>query len=223
MAIKINWQDLQKRIINWQEVQKVMLNWNQIRPSIPSTGFDTNFKWLSSRPSDWTNNALSLTDLTQNGIKVSGYITTQIGHTYTATNANLITQIIEFQWDGTVAQQSDENTFLLYAGVYDTYGFTIPPVVWYEDGHFYTRTWWGDSIHSNVNPNTTYYVKITYDIINRKYIVEMSMGDWIDIITKNESDWSWISLMNILRAYNRFMVELSWVGLVLQRVALSIS
>lgn len=33
MAIKINWQDLQKRIINWQEVQKVMLNWNQIRPS----------------------------------------------------------------------------------------------------------------------------------------------------------------------------------------------
>ena len=33
MAIKINWQDLQKRIINWQEVQKVMLNWSQIRPS----------------------------------------------------------------------------------------------------------------------------------------------------------------------------------------------
>ena len=36
MAIKINWQDLQKRIINWQEVQKVMLNWNQIRPSWPT-------------------------------------------------------------------------------------------------------------------------------------------------------------------------------------------
>lgn len=35
MAIKINWQDLQKRIINWQEVQKVMLNWSQIRPSSP--------------------------------------------------------------------------------------------------------------------------------------------------------------------------------------------
>lgn len=32
MAIKINWQDLQKRIINWQEVEKVMLNWVQIWP-----------------------------------------------------------------------------------------------------------------------------------------------------------------------------------------------
>lgn len=33
MAIKINWQDLSKRIINWQEVEKVILNWAEIRPS----------------------------------------------------------------------------------------------------------------------------------------------------------------------------------------------
>ena len=32
MAIKINWKDLQKRIINWIEVEKVMCNWVQIRP-----------------------------------------------------------------------------------------------------------------------------------------------------------------------------------------------
>ena len=32
MAIKINWQELQKRIISWQEVEKVMLNGVQIRP-----------------------------------------------------------------------------------------------------------------------------------------------------------------------------------------------
>ena len=32
MAIKINWKDLQKRIINWKEVEKVMCNWVQIRP-----------------------------------------------------------------------------------------------------------------------------------------------------------------------------------------------
>lgn len=32
MAIKINWKDLQKRIINWVEVEKVMYNWVQIRP-----------------------------------------------------------------------------------------------------------------------------------------------------------------------------------------------
>jgi hypothetical protein len=36
MAIKINWKDLQKRIINWKEVEKVMCNWVQIRPeSLP--------------------------------------------------------------------------------------------------------------------------------------------------------------------------------------------
>ena len=36
MAIKINWKDLQKRIINWIEVEKVMCNWVQIRPeSLP--------------------------------------------------------------------------------------------------------------------------------------------------------------------------------------------
>lgn len=32
MAIKINWKDLQKRIINGKEVEKVILNWVQIRP-----------------------------------------------------------------------------------------------------------------------------------------------------------------------------------------------
>jgi hypothetical protein len=36
MPIKINWKDLQKRIINWIEVEKVMSNWVQIRPT--STG-----------------------------------------------------------------------------------------------------------------------------------------------------------------------------------------
>ena len=34
MAIKYNWQDLQKRMYNGHEVQKVMYNWNQIRPSV---------------------------------------------------------------------------------------------------------------------------------------------------------------------------------------------
>lgn len=34
MAIKINWKDLEKRIINWQEVEKVMLNGVQIRPEV---------------------------------------------------------------------------------------------------------------------------------------------------------------------------------------------
>lgn len=34
MAIKYNWQDLQKRIINGQEVEKVMYNWVQIRPDV---------------------------------------------------------------------------------------------------------------------------------------------------------------------------------------------
>lgn len=34
MAIKINWKNLQKRIINWVEVQKVMCNWVRIRPSV---------------------------------------------------------------------------------------------------------------------------------------------------------------------------------------------
>lgn len=33
MPIKINWKDLQKRIINWKEVEKVMCNWVQIRPN----------------------------------------------------------------------------------------------------------------------------------------------------------------------------------------------
>lgn len=32
MAIKINWQNLQRRMINGVDVQKVMLNWVQIRP-----------------------------------------------------------------------------------------------------------------------------------------------------------------------------------------------
>lgn len=33
MAIKINWQDLQKRIINWHEVHAVVIDWRKIRPS----------------------------------------------------------------------------------------------------------------------------------------------------------------------------------------------
>lgn len=38
MAIKINWQDLQKRYIGWQEVVKVMLNGGEIRPNtVPPT------------------------------------------------------------------------------------------------------------------------------------------------------------------------------------------
>lgn len=37
MAIKINWKDLQKRIINWVEVEKVMCNWVQIRPESTPT------------------------------------------------------------------------------------------------------------------------------------------------------------------------------------------
>lgn len=32
MAIKINWEELQRRIISWQDVEKVMLNGVQIRP-----------------------------------------------------------------------------------------------------------------------------------------------------------------------------------------------
>ena len=38
MAIKINWQDLQKRFINWQEILRVYKNWGQIRPeTVPPT------------------------------------------------------------------------------------------------------------------------------------------------------------------------------------------
>lgn len=44
MAIKINWSDLQKRIISWNEVQKVMLNWIQIRPTVtPSSTYIADF------------------------------------------------------------------------------------------------------------------------------------------------------------------------------------
>lgn len=43
MAIKYNWQDLQKRMYNGQEVQKVMYNWNQIRPSVTPTYDYLNF------------------------------------------------------------------------------------------------------------------------------------------------------------------------------------
>lgn len=57
MAIKINWKDLQKRIINWKEVSKVMLNWTQIRPSkwreydidISNFKSTTSYSWLSWR------------------------------------------------------------------------------------------------------------------------------------------------------------------------------
>lgn len=53
MAIKINWQDLQKRIINWQEVQKVMLNWNQIRPSWWWTPWEESIDFTTQRTFPW--------------------------------------------------------------------------------------------------------------------------------------------------------------------------
>jgi len=60
MAIKLNWQDLQKRIRNGVEAQKVMLNWVQIRPewTPPTPIFDAwiyhnAIRWLISISSDW--------------------------------------------------------------------------------------------------------------------------------------------------------------------------
>lgn len=60
MAIKINWQDLQKRIINWKEVEKVMLNWTQIRPDVPPTPVDnylafTGASWAITVTLSWLN------------------------------------------------------------------------------------------------------------------------------------------------------------------------
>lgn len=57
MAIKINWQDLQKRIISWQEVERVILDETQIRPEryIIYWPFSTSAEsWVL--PEWWTSN-----------------------------------------------------------------------------------------------------------------------------------------------------------------------
>lgn len=75
MAIKINWQDLQKRIINWQEVQKVMLNWNQIRPSWPTPTptyqvvWDFATAWASGQlPTGWVARSWREPNISNGGI-----------------------------------------------------------------------------------------------------------------------------------------------------------
>lgn len=62
MAIKLNWQDLQKRIRNGVEAQKVMLNWVQIRPTvIPPTPiyapwiYHNASRGMITMSSDWNN------------------------------------------------------------------------------------------------------------------------------------------------------------------------
>ena len=69
MAIKIDWQDLQKRYLGWDEVVKVMLNGGEIRPNTvppPQPNYhimwDFATSWASWQlPSGWTMTAWSWT------------------------------------------------------------------------------------------------------------------------------------------------------------------
>lgn len=64
MAIKINWKDLQKRIINWIEVEKVMCNWIQIRPDVvPPTPTGNYLRFTSTLDFSprWIDTTVSLT------------------------------------------------------------------------------------------------------------------------------------------------------------------
>ena len=103
MAIKINWQDLQKRIINWQEVQKVMLNWNQIRPSSSPTPayqivWDFATAWASGQlPTGWVGSPMPTISSVwiSSSLTVSGAVRTNLP---SLTNAKKIMFTYNFRW-----------------------------------------------------------------------------------------------------------------------------
>lgn len=58
MPIKINWKDLEKRIINWVEVEKVMSNWVQIRPTSSHPDECIIFYYLANPRWSWAANEI---------------------------------------------------------------------------------------------------------------------------------------------------------------------
>lgn len=100
MAIKINWQNLQRRMINGVDVQKVMLNWVQIRPEATPVYIP----WIYHNPTRW------LISISKNG-------TTW----YTLKDKNVgATQVFNY------GDTWDTNKIWLFFQWGNSYGFRLP-------------------------------------------------------------------------------------------------
>lgn len=109
MAIKINWDNLYRRVWNWEDVQKVILNWAVIRPyEQPHIDYHviSNFTgwwggwWVPSMPWGWWG---TWVEITEDGV-VPTWDSWTLAYTQNSgmpslANAIKIQVVVNFEWD----------------------------------------------------------------------------------------------------------------------------
>lgn len=188
MAIKINWQDLQKRIINWQEVQKVMLNWNQIRPSSSPTPtyqivWDFATAWASGQlPAGWVGEPWNEPRITISWIQAPDLLTDGEVRTniQSLANAKRVTIVYNFEWSAFGWNYSLANFNFLKNESWTTFATWWSSVGvdgWWEDTASVVLggTIWYETWYDRLLPEPSYWHNYLYtltweiDLINKTY------------------------------------------------------
>lgn len=181
MAIKINWQNLQRRMINGVDVQKVMLNWVQIRPE--ATPVYT--PWIYHNPTRW------LISISKNG-------TTW----YTLKDKNVgATQVFNY------GDAWDTNKIWLFFQWGNSYGFRIPNQQWgtYDNiSNYYntSETQIDSSLYPSGYSSDTFITWHQFWTIMNWWTYEAwhlwnSSTVLDDVEFHIPSDWDWDNVLNI--------------------------
>lgn len=206
MAIKINWQDLQKRIINWQEVQKVMLNWNQIRPSWPTPTptyqivWDFATAWASGQlPAGWVARSWREPNISNGGISYNTDNVRSSAVDYNNIPSFMDSKKITFKFIYSSRQSSIswDTQIGCYSSSYETgrisviYIWDQPSLLW-----LYITAWWGSSwSRPNLISLPSWYLNyytVTWeiDLINKTYTVTIVIGDSLPVTRSIQiTDW----------------------------------
>lgn len=210
MAIKINWKNLQKRIINGKEVEKVMLNGVQIRPSATPSWWEfyysddswqeflsvTNSTWSIQFQDSWerfrfyywvyiwNRTALDFNWYTMRTIDLDSF-------TYTSDTIDLnINSRVWYFWNNRILTSKwildySWNVIQEFSIAFNSITPWLPWTVWANDGFdIYKWTVSGDSIIF------TYVGTSETD----QYVGQMSYGRlWAYLFNGNDSVWDWKS------------------------------
>lgn len=224
MAIKINWDNLYRRVWNWQDVQKVILNWAVIRPyEQPHVDYhvisDFTGWWggwvVPSMPWGWWGTWVEITD--------DGVVPTWSSWTLTYTqdsgmpslaNAIKLEMVVTFEVDGVSEIPSYSNLVTMVLSGRTTAGFSASYLMsWQNRSHFPTVYQWsytGGRVNSPIDWEYTWKVTLDWSDTPNQWtsVVECPSG----VTSTNGTVSIPAEAIEWIKQDNRFVVTmLDWV------------
>lgn len=212
MAIKINWQDLQKRIINGKEVERVMLNGVQIRPE----SNEPDYLYFEPATVDGCTIQLNRGWQYQATFEISYDKVTRQDYTPQLPNSEVIN--LNY-WDRIYWRSKSETQTPLGTGRYNSYRFVIEwkTKAWWDVNYLLCKNWTND-LTDSWDYVFFWLFSLCRDLITPPKLSATTLTTWCyeEMFRRT---WLTTKLPNLPattlpdRCYNSMFMECSWVKL----------